>query len=157
MTEFKVKKGYQIDIGLDQMQNFAADFLTFIYTEFGTHLNERAVLVSLSGDLGAGKTTFSQKVAEKLKIKEHVTSPTFVIQKIYKTEDSLISQFVHIDAYRLEDSTELSTLNFDLLLKQPNTLVFMEWPEKVPVYGDLADIRITFTVKNETERHISVA
>ncbi len=59
-------------------------------------------VVALKGDLGSGKTTFTQAVGELLGIKENITSPTFVIEKIYPIAYEGYKNFIHIDAYRLQ-------------------------------------------------------
>src|ERR1035437_464305 len=73
--------------------------------------NNKAKVVALSGDLGAGKTTLTQELAKLLGVKENVVSPTFIIMKIYKINSSKYNshfkQLVHIDAYRLESPAEL--------------------------------------------------
>jgi tRNA threonylcarbamoyladenosine biosynthesis protein TsaE len=101
-----------------------------------THLiqprTDAATLVTFSGDLGAGKTTFVQTVATEFGVTEDVTSPTFVIEKIYPLSGQKFARLIHIDAYRLESSHELEVLGFMELLHDPNDLVLLEWPEKVP-------------------------
>lgn len=86
-----------------------------------------ATVVGLYGDLGAGKTTFVQTLAKRLGITEHVTSPTFVIQKVYALKRGKYSHLIHIDAYRLESSSELRALGWDELLKDPHNLIVVEW------------------------------
>lgn len=92
---------------------------------------ERATVVALSGDLGAGKTTFTQALAHALGVEGDITSPTFVIQKRYPLEGQVFSQLVHVDAYRLERADELRALDWDELLCDPATLIVVEWPEHV--------------------------
>lgn len=92
---------------------------------------DKATLVTLSGDLGAGKTAFTKAVASALGVHELVTSPTFVLEKMYRISDSAFKRLVHIDAYRLKGGAELAPLGFDELMKDPQALVFMEWPERV--------------------------
>jgi tRNA threonylcarbamoyladenosine biosynthesis protein TsaE len=95
--------------------------------------SEKATLVTLSGELGAGKTTFAKAVARALGIEEAVTSPTFVLEKIYTLPKRSLgfSRLVHIDAYRLKDEGEFATLNFDERMADPENLVLLEWPERV--------------------------
>lgn len=95
---------------------------------------ERAVLIALSGDLGAGKTTFVQQLAQILGVEETVTSPTFVIMKSYETTDTTFVRLVHMDAYRIEDDSELTPLNFSKVLAQPKTLVCIEWAERISAF-----------------------
>ncbi len=92
-----------------------------------------ATLVTLSGELGAGKTSFAQGVASALGITEHVTSPTFVLEKIYVLPQNMrgFSKLVHIDAYRLKGGSELAALGFQELLQDPGNLILLEWPERV--------------------------
>jgi tRNA threonylcarbamoyladenosine biosynthesis protein TsaE len=90
-----------------------------------------ATIVGLSGDLGAGKTTLVKAIAKELGITETITSPTFVIAKYYDTKDARFTKLIHIDAYRIEDPKELEVLGWDSIKKEPNTLVVIEWPEKV--------------------------
>lgn len=94
------------------------------------NLMEATILV-LTGDLGAGKTTFTQILAKQLGVKEVVQSPTFTIMKFYDTADSVFKQFIHMDAYRIEDILELKPLGLVELLKQPNTLICIEWGERI--------------------------
>jgi len=92
---------------------------------------ESATLVTLSGELGAGKTVFVKAAAKTLGIEEVVNSPTFVLEKIYNLEDQKFAHLIHIDAYRLESGAELAPLGFDELMNDPENLIFLEWPEKV--------------------------
>lgn len=93
--------------------------------------DDQATIVGLYGNLGAGKTTFSQSVGKALGIKETMTSPTFVIEKIYETTHPNFKRLVHIDAYRLESGAELQVLNFEELVSNKNNLILIEWPENV--------------------------
>lgn len=81
-------------------------------------------LLILTGDLGAGKTTFTQGIGEGLGIRGPVTSPTFVIARVHP---SLADgpALVHVDAYRLGDSAELDDLDLDTDLDEAVTVV--EW------------------------------
>lgn len=90
-----------------------------------------ATIVGLSGDLGAGKTTLVKAIAEILGVKETITSPTFVIAKYYRTRDPKFTDLIHIDAYRIEDPKELEILGWETIKNEPNTLVVIEWPERV--------------------------
>lgn len=95
--------------------------------------SKQALVVGLSGDLGSGKTTFVQGVAKVLEIKNHITSPTFVIQKRYKisSQEFDFKNLIHIDAYRLESGEELLSLGWEELKNNSENIIFIEWPEKV--------------------------
>jgi tRNA threonylcarbamoyladenosine biosynthesis protein TsaE len=110
---------------------------------------ECAIVVALHGDLGAGKTTFTQTLARTLGVTESVTSPTFVIMKGYATLSPEFDNLLHIDAYRIEKSEELSVLGFAQILAAARTLVVIEWAEKVVDVLPPQVINLTFTIEGE--------
>ncbi len=140
-----------ISHSLSDTQKIAEDFLNKL------EAGDKAVVVGLSGDLGSGKTTFSQFTAQILGVKEIVTSPTFVIEKVYHTKNTAFPQFIHIDAYRLDEAKELEVLGFEDLLKQKGTLIFIEWPERVEQILPFDTIYIKFKFIDETTREIEYA
>ncbi|MBI2631133.1 tRNA (adenosine(37)-N6)-threonylcarbamoyltransferase complex ATPase subunit type 1 TsaE [Candidatus Nomurabacteria bacterium] len=94
-----------------------------------------ALVVGLSGDLGAGKTTFVQTVAKHLGIKSKISSPTFVIIKKHKIKNKITSKkykfMFHLDAYRLKNEKELLALGWEEIIENPEHIVFVEWPKNV--------------------------
>lgn len=90
-----------------------------------------ATTVGLYGDLGTGKTAFTQAVAKLLGVKRKVNSPTFVIMKSYLLKNSSFGKLIHIDAYRLKNEKELLHLGWEEIIGNPGHLVFIEWPERV--------------------------
>lgn len=110
-----------------------ADFLPVIDQVLMTpQFGSGAQLVCLVGDLGAGKTTFTQQLAAQLGVMEPVVSPTFGIMKLYNLVDHPgYDQLVHIDAYRIEDISEVGPLRLQEVLNTPRTLVCLEWPENI--------------------------
>lgn len=90
-----------------------------------------AVIVGLSGDLGAGKTAFTQAAAKHLGIKNKVISPTFVLIKKYPLKSKTHKFFFHLDAYRLKNEKELLRLGWEDIIGNEEHLVFVEWPERV--------------------------
>lgn len=90
-----------------------------------------ATLVLLSGDVGAGKTTFVQTIARMLGVVQTLQSPTFVIMKQYPLVESIYSKLIHVDAYRLSKLSELEVLGFSALVENPENLILLEWPECV--------------------------
>lgn len=134
-----------------------ADFASII-EEIVTPDSKSPLIITLVGDLGAGKTTFTQQLAIYLGITEPVTSPTFGIMKSYEIENNpVFDELVHMDTYRIEDISEAKPLRIEELLHRPKTLICIEWPERiaeiVPKQRTEVSIRIT---KNE-EREVSVA
>ena len=110
--------------------------------ELGVHVARRLVpgdLVVLVGDLGAGKTTFTQGLGLGLGISDPITSPTFVIARAHLDGTHPL---VHVDAYRLGSTVELDELDLDADISSSITVV--EWGEgKVE---QLADDRLTIAI-----------
>ena len=117
--------------------------------------SDAATVVTLSGELGAGKTTFTQALAKALGVGESVTSPTFVIEKAYELEGQRWDRLVHIDAYRLKGEHELEVLGWKELIAEPANLIVLEWPERVPSLIPEEAIRIRFEIEGE-KRTITV-
>lgn len=88
-------------------------------------------VVALKGELGSGKTNFAQAVGKLLGVKENMHSPTFVIMKVYEIDFHGFKNLIHIDAYRLEKESELEHLGWQEMLKGPENLILIEWPERV--------------------------
>ncbi len=152
----KLISGNTYTVSESEMHVFAESFVLYVQEKYKDILSSRAVFVSLSGNLGAGKTTFTKEIAQILQVEESVTSPTFVIQKTYVTKNSEIKRIVHMDAYRLEADKELEALQFKKTVEQMNTMVLLEWPEKVPEISKNADISLVFEVVDQSSRKITV-
>ena len=110
-------------------------------------------VICLSGDLGAGKTTFTQGLLKGLKIKGPYTSPTFAIIKHYKCNFKLLNVY-HIDAYRIS-SKDLLELGWKDFSGKENSVVILEWPEKVKKIIPEDALWINFKWISEKEREIT--
>lgn len=136
----------------EELQEEAARFVQSL-----TRAPLHAILVTLSGDLGAGKTSFVQGVAWALGVTESVTSPTFVLQKSYALSQNPTSFTVllHIDAYRLEGELTLAPLRFSESYAEPASLIMLEWPERVAAELPQADVHIELAVLPDNTRSIT--
>jgi tRNA threonylcarbamoyladenosine biosynthesis protein TsaE len=115
-----------------------------------------ATLVTLVGELGAGKTAFTKAVARTLGIEETVTSPTFVLEKIYLLpKGKSFKRLIHIDAYRLEKGSDLAPLGFDELMQDVGNLILLEWPEKVADAFPTPSNQLSFVAFPDGSREIS--
>ncbi len=137
---------------LSDTQEIAEDFISKI--SMGVY--NTALVVGLYGDLGSGKTTFTQDVAKIFDVKEDVTSPTFVIEKIYDIKHKNFKKLVHIDAYRLDSAKELSALDWDKTLADSRNIIFIEWPERVLEILPANHAKINFKFISENEREIEI-
>jgi tRNA threonylcarbamoyladenosine biosynthesis protein TsaE len=118
---------------------------------------DRAVVVGLFGDLGSGKTTFTQAIGKHLVVKEVITSPTFVIEKIYRLDGkNNFKNLIHIDAYRLDSEKELASLGFKEISQDSGNLILIEWPERVADILPTDLIKINFKFISEFEREIKI-
>lgn len=93
-------------------------------------------VVLLHGDLGAGKTTLVQGIAEGLQVADRAQSPTFTLIAEY---DGLLANgepvtLYHLDLYRLEHPDDLDSIGYGDLLESGDGIVVIEWPERA---GDL--------------------
>ncbi len=84
------------------------------------------VLIALTGELGAGKTTLAQSICAGYGVTESVTSPTYALVHRY---DAPASPVIHLDLYRLEKESDLTNIGWDEILGE-HALVIVEWPER---------------------------
>ncbi len=138
---------------LKETEKIAEDFMKKLSVSF---LGEQALIVGLYGDLGSGKTTFTQAVGKNFDVKEDITSPTFVIEKIYDTKDKNFKKLVHIDAYRLDSGKELLKLDWQKIASDPKNIIFIEWPERVKDILPENHLKINFKFLSEFEREIEI-
>jgi tRNA threonylcarbamoyladenosine biosynthesis protein TsaE len=110
---------------------------------------EPNTLITLSGDLGAGKTTFTQGLARGLGIEKKVTSPTFTIMKEYRGRLPLY----HIDAYRLENITQ--DLGFDEYIESDGVCV-IEWADFIEYVLPEELLNIEFTINDDDSRTLKL-
>ena len=123
-------------VPLRELPEFVGNVLATIWLD---GVKDRATILALVGDLGAGKTTFVQALAKRLGIKETVQSPTYVLMKSYPLDGPLttfgekrrFNRLIHIDAYRLENPEEFKTLKPEEFLNDPKAFVVIEWPQKL--------------------------
>ncbi len=129
-----------------------------------------ATVVGLYGDLGSGKTSFTQGVSKALGVSDTVASPTFVIMKVYELDSRIqrsdlknsqgqtlgkFTHLIHIDAYRIEKSSELLHLGWQDIISDPKNLVLIEWPERVADIM-LEHTKVHFTHVSENVRGIEI-
>ncbi|MBE5741551.1 MAG: tRNA (adenosine(37)-N6)-threonylcarbamoyltransferase complex ATPase subunit type 1 TsaE [Clostridiales bacterium] len=117
---------------------------------FADSLNKGDVVL-LNGDLGAGKTTFTQFVFAFLGVKEVVNSPTFAILKTYKGKCILH----HFDTYRIS-SEEAIEAGFDEVLGDRDSIIFIEWSENIAPLLPKNTKKINIKVVDENTREFEI-
>lgn len=116
--------------------------------EIGKELSKNLIpgqIICLSGELGTGKTTFVQGILKGLKVRGPYTSPTFLIMKQYKKENTRhnlptnkqekqnsnkLQTLYHIDAYRINEK-DILNLGWEEIISQPGNLIVVEWAERI--------------------------
>jgi tRNA threonylcarbamoyladenosine biosynthesis protein TsaE len=121
--------------------------------EIGRNLRAPA-LILLSGDLGAGKTTFTKGIASGMgaAAEDEVTSPTFTLVHKYGGR----SPVYHVDLYRIADSHDLETLGLEDIFNEA-AVVIVEWPDKLTMRTDWPVIRIQLEHVSDDTRRIVIS
>lgn len=144
-----------ISKGREDTERIAEEFLSTLGVDTG------ATVVGLSGDLGSGKTNFAQTLGRLLGVEGNMASPTFVLEKIYDLPRghrvSTWRKLIHIDAYRIEREEELLHLGWEEVIKNPENLVLIEWPERVSGIMPRHAYQISFQFIDEETREITYA
>ena len=119
---------------------------------------EPGAVLTLQGDLGTGKTVLIRGICRSLKVRERVTSPTFIFMNEYHGEkggDSL--KIYHFDFYRINSIKEVEAFDLDDYFGKDNISV-IEWPEKIAAYipKECFRIRLNYVDAIETSRSIEL-
>lgn len=116
-----------------QTQRFAAKLAKKILKALG--IRQQAIVIALCGELGSGKTTFTQGFIKALGVKQRVASPTFIIFRKHILGECgrhrAAKQVFHFDLYRIQKPKEILKLGFKKIINDPNNIVLIEWSEKI--------------------------
>jgi tRNA threonylcarbamoyladenosine biosynthesis protein TsaE len=112
------------------------------------------------GDLGSGKTTFIQGLAKGLGIERRIISPTFIIMRHYalkpKTDNIKLKNFYHLDLYRTQSKHDLLGIGLDQIIEDPNSIVALEWAEKLGEMLPKNRIDIHLEYLGDNQRKITI-
>lgn len=108
-------------------------------------------VVSLTGELGAGKTVFVQGAAAALGVEERITSPTFVLVRVY---DQVTPPVVHADVYRLDRLHEVYDLGEDV--NRPDGITFVEWGDAIDTLLPGDRLEVELLLRDDTDRALRV-
>ncbi|MFH1254985.1 MAG: tRNA (adenosine(37)-N6)-threonylcarbamoyltransferase complex ATPase subunit type 1 TsaE [bacterium] len=105
---------------------------TFIFAEKFSKKLTGGETIGLVGDLGAGKTVFAKGLAAGLGIKKNISSPTFVLMKIYPVKKHQQIKFlIHIDAYRIKKRQDIIAIGAGEYFNNPEAITIIEWADKI--------------------------
>lgn len=123
------------------------------------HRKEHLQVITLQGDLGAGKTTFTQGFARALGITKNLISPTFIIMRTYQLSDDPHSRkkfFYHVDLYRITSAADIEDLGILEVMRDPQNIVVIEWPEKIASALPQQRLDLLFKPIDENTREIII-
>lgn len=117
-----------------------------------------ALIITLEGELGSGKTTFAQGFIQAMGIKKPVRSPTFLIYKRYNIANKTKRfSIIHMDCYRLIKEKQLALDELKDIFTDKNAIILIEWPGRIKSLLPLSIIRIKFRHgRNPGERIINI-
>ncbi|WDE98123.1 tRNA (adenosine(37)-N6)-threonylcarbamoyltransferase complex ATPase subunit type 1 TsaE [Lentisphaera profundi] len=124
-----------------------------IAADFAKTVNCPSV-ITLCGDLGAGKSCFARAFLQSLGVKGPITSPTFSLVNLYQSENGV--QLAHMDLYRLEDDEQAYQAGIEEILHDSNTISLVEWPERLSWMLPKDILQIKITHQSETSRLIEL-
>lgn len=111
-------------------------------------------IFALTGELGAGKTTFVQGFAKGLGIKDKIISPTFVLIRQHLIPDTK-KVLYHVDLYRLDNTADLQNIGLQEIWSDPNNIILIEWAEKLTELPK-GTIQISIQKKGANQRSIII-
>ncbi len=116
---------------------------------------EGGTVVSLEGELGSGKTFLVRQIAGALGVTHSVTSPTFVLQKIYDVpQHPRLGRIIHYDVYRLSSYDDLAELGFEEL--SSHEVAFVEWGDRFIEFLPRETWRIRLAIEDEQHRRLEL-
>ena len=138
---------------MTQMVSKTADDTTALGEKIGRSI-KKEISIALTGDLGAGKTTFVQGLARGLGVSHqyYITSPTFTILNTYPAKEFTLC---HLDLYRLAEADELEYIGFDDLVN-PDHIIVVEWPGILKELSHPFDLEIDFHFDDSHHRILSM-
>ncbi len=113
-------------------------------------------VVCLYGELGSGKTIFAQGMINYFIPGKRVLSPTFIIVRHYQVDHHIIKRFLHIDLYRMLNIDEVRELEFFEFMHKSDTIIAIEWAEKLENLLPQKRIDIHIKSLDEDKRKIDI-
>jgi len=138
---------------LQETEKIASFFVKYII-DCPARGRKKGLVISLEGDLGAGKTEFVKGIGKALQVKENIFSPTYLLMKSFPLQNSCFQFLWHLDCYRLEKEEEAKVLDLEELFSDPANLIFVEWGDKIKNLLPSSCWTIHFLIKKENTRLI---
>ena len=120
--------------------------------------NSSATIIALYGNLGSGKTIFTQGFGRELRISKRIQSPTFVLMRrylIFRLRHPIFKRFYHLDLYRIKHSKDLEYLGLKEIFKDASAIIIIEWADRIEKMLPKKTIKIQMKhIKNKKHRKI---
>ncbi|PKL72132.1 tRNA (adenosine(37)-N6)-threonylcarbamoyltransferase complex ATPase subunit type 1 TsaE [Candidatus Kuenenbacteria bacterium HGW-Kuenenbacteria-1] len=156
-----------INVWIYEIQTISTNYMKIIISKSSleTHKIAKKLIkelkpgnvLTLEGNLGSGKTCFTQGLAQALGIKKIITSPTFSLLKIYPIKHmGKIKKLYHFDLYRIYNGKELLDLGFNEILEKKDGIIVIEWAKRAQKILPKKTININFKFINENTRVIKI-
>ena len=137
------------------------------FAEKLTHEITGPCVITLQGDLGAGKTTFTQGFAKGLGITQKILSPTFILLRKYDVNPKILTAdhtmkegklkyFYHVDLYRLTSQRDIEGIGLLEAMRENNSIIVIEWPEKMGSFLPRHRVDLQFTYVDDEKRKIEI-
>lgn len=133
----------------------SADQTQKIASQIAQKFKEKSGVVALVGELGAGKTTFTQGFAKALGVTDKIISPTFVLIRQHEIPGTSKRTLFHIDLYRLEGKIDIIQTGIKELFDYSNgNIILIEWAEKIKEKLPEDTLWLSFKKTSEKQRQI---
>lgn len=125
--------------------------------EFSSEFKQTGGVILLSGNLGAGKTTFTQGFIKSFGITQHIISPTFLLVRQYQIPNEEDRWIFHLDLYRLAEPINLKESGISEILESADrNIILIEWSEKLGSNLPEKYFKVALEKKSEDSRHITI-
>lgn len=141
---------------LDQLPQIAQNLTRLNQLHWiASKLSNQAAIMTLTGDLGAGKTTLVKQLLRDWGIQEEILSPTFTYVNCYKNDQG--QKIYHFDLYRITNLNQFSELGFDEYLHEPNAICLIEWPGVInPILEKISVCRLEIEHISDSARKLTI-
>lgn len=148
-----------------ETQKIAEFFVAGIekYSILKNKAKNQALVISLEGNLGSGKTEFLKGVAKSLSLKDRIFSPTFLIMKSYSFSskktflaNTQYKTLWHLDCYRLTKANDAKALGLEEIIKDAQNIIFIEWGNKIKKFLPQRHIVLKFKILKKDKRQLEI-
>ncbi len=139
----------------EETQSIAASLAAYL-RDYKPRKDSKALVISLEGELGSGKTEFMKGIGKALQLNQPIFSPTFLLMKRFPLSKFPFQFLWHLDCYRLKNAQEIKELGFSDMIRDPKNLIFVEWGDKIKTLMPSSCWTIKFEVQGPKTRVLTL-